>query len=60
MYNYLEFKGLKNGTQVTSAKDKLNELLSTPLHIACQNSNIDAVRILIEHHNVDINVLVNE
>jgi ankyrin repeat protein len=38
----------------------LKELLTTPLHLACLNSNMDAVRILIEHHNVDVNILINE
>jgi len=38
----------------------MKELLTTPLHIACQNSNIEAVRILIEQQNYDINVLVND
>ena len=36
------------------------ELLTTPLHLACQKSNIEAVRILIESHNYDVNVLLHE
>lgn len=35
-------------------------MLTTPLHLACQNSNVDAVRILIEQQKLDINMLVNE
>ena len=35
-------------------------MLTTPLHLACQNSNVDAVRILVEQHNLDVNMLVNE
>lgn len=38
----------------------MKELLTTPLHIACQNSNIEAVRILIEQQSFDVNVLVND
>jgi ankyrin repeat protein len=41
-------------------EDKSKDLLTTALHIACQNSNIEAVRILIEQQNFDVNVLVNE
>lgn len=36
------------------------ELLTTPLHLACQSSNIEAVRQLIELQNYDVNVLLNE
>ena len=36
------------------------EMLTTPLHLACQNSNLEAVRQLIELQNFDINVLLNE
>jgi len=28
--------------------------------LACQKSNMDAVRILVEHHGYDVNVLLNE
>ena len=40
------------------ASDK--ELLTTPLHLACKNSNIDAVRILLELQKYDCNVLLQE
>jgi len=35
-------------------------MLTTPLHLACQNSNIEAVRQLIELQNYDVNILLNE
>ena len=34
--------------------------MTTPLHLACQNSNIEAVRQLIELQSYDVNVLLNE
>ena len=34
------------------------ELLTTPLHLACKNSNIEAVRILLELQHYDCNVLL--
>lgn len=42
-----------------SYKQSKTDMLTTPLHIACQNSNIEAVRILIEQQDFDVNVLVN-
>ena len=35
-------------------------MLTTPLHLACQNSNIEAVRQLIELQNYDVNILLGE
>jgi len=35
-------------------------MLTTPLHLACQNSNIEAVRQLIELQKYDVNILLNE
>jgi len=52
--DYKEYKAKKK------ARDQLNEMLTTPLHLACQNSNGNAVRILVEQHNLDVNMLVNE
>jgi len=46
--------------QYKEQKESLKELLTTPMHLACLKSNMDAVRILIEHHNIDVNILINE
>jgi len=51
---------LSNYKQFKEQKDSMKELLTTPMHLACVYSNMDAVRILIEHHNIDINILINE
>jgi len=57
---YCSMHQLKDYKQYKEDKDRLKELLTTPLHLACQNSNMEAVRILIENHNYDVNILVNE
>ena len=57
---YCSLHQLDNYTQYKQQKDGLKELLTTPLHLACLNSNTDAVRILIEYHNYDVNILINE
>ena len=36
------------------------EVITTPLHLACQTSNVEAVRILLMDHNYDVNVLLYE
>jgi len=36
------------------------EQLTTPLHLACQNSNIEAVQQLIELQEFDVNILLAE
>jgi ankyrin repeat protein len=57
---YISLHQLKDYKQFKEDKDQMKELLTTPLHIACQNSNIEAVRILIEQQSFDVNVLVND
>ena len=57
---YISLHQLKDYHQFKEDKYTMKELLTTPLHIACQNSNIEAARILIEQQNFDVNVLVNE
>ena len=34
--------------------------MTTPLHLACQNSNIEAVQQLLELQEFDVNILLNE
>ena len=41
-------------------KSQLKEILTTPLHLACKHGNIDAVRLLLERQNYDINILLNQ
>jgi len=57
---YVSVHQLKDYKQYKEDKERDLELLTTPLHLACQNSNIEAVRQLIELQNYDVNVLLNE
>ena len=57
---YCSVHQLKDYKQYKEDKEKYVEMLTTPLHLACQNSNLEAVRQLIELQNFDINVLLNE
>jgi len=56
---YLSLGHLKDYKQYKQDKEQ-TDMFTTPLHIACQSSNIEAVRILIEQQDFDVNVLVNE
>lgn len=40
-------------------KDKNFDLITTPFHLACKLSNDEAVRQLVDQHNYDINILIN-
>lgn len=57
---YCSMHQLQDYRQYKFDKSCLNEQLTTPLHLACQQSNIEAVRILIENHGFDVNILLNE
>lgn len=39
--------------------EKEEKIVTTPLHMACQNSNLEAVRLLLSDHNYDVNILLN-
>jgi len=57
---YCSLNQLKDYKQYKEDKERDVEQLTTPLHLACQNSNIEAVRQLIELQNYDVNILLNE
>mmetsp|Transcript_23881 Transcript_23881/g.31995 ORF Transcript_23881/g.31995 Transcript_23881/m.31995 type:complete len:220 (+) Transcript_23881:852-1511(+) len=57
---YCSVHQLKDYKQFKEDKMRHVEMLTTPLHLACQNSNIEAVRQLIELQNYDVNTLLNE
>mmetsp|Transcript_87773 Transcript_87773/g.120904 ORF Transcript_87773/g.120904 Transcript_87773/m.120904 type:complete len:281 (+) Transcript_87773:977-1819(+) len=56
---YVSVSQLRDYKQYKEDKGSLKEVLTTPLHLACQNSDIEAVRMLIESHQFDVNVLLN-
>jgi len=35
-------------------------VITTPLHLACQMSNVEAARILLMNHDYDVNILLYE
>ena len=51
---------LKDYKQFKEDKERHVEQLTTPLHLACQNSNIEAVQQLLELQEFDVNILLNE
>ena len=57
---YVSVHQLKDYKSFKEEKASDKELLTTPLHLACKNSNIDAVRILLELQKYDCNVLLQE
>ena len=57
---YVSVHQLKDYKSFKEEKALDKELLTTPLHLACKNSNIDAVRILLELQKYDCNVLLQE
>lgn len=56
---YCSVHQLKDYKQYKADKNKDIELLTTPLHLACQTSNVEAVRSLIDMQGYDVNVLLN-
>lgn len=56
LMDYRQFKDRK--TKMTTGS--INDMMTTPLHIAAECSNIEAVRTLIQNHNYDVNILIKE
>lgn len=54
LVDYKHFKGQKQ------AHGSINDQLTTPLHLAATTSSVEAVRTLIQHHNYDVNILIND
>lgn len=47
-----QFKAIK--------RENTQDVITTPLHLACQLSNVEAARILLTNHDYDINILLYE
>lgn len=54
-----QFDDFKSFAEQKRSK-KVEELITTPLHLACQMSNMEAARILLTDHNYDVNILLHE
>ena len=57
---YVSMGQIKDYKQYKDEKSQYHETITTPFHLACRLSNDDAVRHLVEDHQFDINVLLNE
>jgi len=44
--------------QSLKKSDMKYSVITTPLHLACQMSNVEAARILLSDHNYDVNILL--
>ena len=51
---------VKNYNLYKQEKSIRNEVITSPMHLACKISNDDAVRFLIEKQNFDVNMLLDE
>jgi len=41
-------------------KANVQDVITTPLHMAAQTSNVEAARLLLTNHNYDVNILLYE
>ena len=57
---YVPLTPVKNYEQYKFLKNLHNDVLTTPIHVACRLSNDEAIRLLIERHQYDINILLDE
>jgi ankyrin repeat protein len=57
---YVNMSQVKDYKMYEQEKDENPDIITTPLHIACRLSNDEAVRQLVDQHNYDINILLNE
>jgi hypothetical protein len=57
---YVPMTGVKDYEEYKNMKSMEKEVMTTPMHVACKLSNDEAIRILIERHHFDMNILLNE
>lgn len=60
MHALKDYKKFKLDKSSRVNKGSINDVMTTPLHIAAECSNIEAVRTLIQNHNFDLNILIKE
>lgn len=56
---HVSMSQVKDYQKYKSDKQQYQEMVTTPLHLACKLSNDEAVHLLIESHGFDINILLN-
>lgn len=58
---YVSVSQLKDIRKFKAEKRSLGQgVITTPLHLACQTSNVEAARILLTDHEFDVNILLYE
>lgn len=57
---YIPMMPVKNYTQFKFLQNMQKEVITTPMHVACKLSHDEAIRLLIERHQYDMNILLNE
>lgn len=58
---YVSMSQLNDIRQFKSEKRSFDQdIITTPLHLACHTSNVEAARILLTDHHFDVNILLYE
>lgn len=59
--SYVSMNQLGDIREFTREKrSRKEEMITTPLHLACQTSNLEAARILLMDHSYDVNILLHD
>lgn len=57
---YVPFTPYKSYEQYRFLKHIHKDIFTTPIHVACQLSHDEAIRVLIENHQFDMNILLED
>jgi len=57
---YVPISPMKSYEQYKFLKAVNKDIFMTPIHLACRLSNDEAIRVLIEKHQYDMNILLDE
>jgi len=57
---YVPISPMKSYEQYKFLKSINKDIFMTPIHLACRLSNDEAIRVLIEKHQYDMNILLDE
>lgn len=57
---YVPVYPMKNYEQYKFLKSEQKDVFTTPIHVACRLSNDEAIRVLIERHQYNMNILLEE
>lgn len=57
MHSLQDYKQFKDSKK---AHGSINDQLTTPLHLAANNSSVHAIELLVKEHDFDVNLLFNK